>query len=102
MSARVRPYKGARLVASYTCERLPSGRWEGQSGTVRLWEDYGSQGYKSGYEQVPLAWLEIETSGGMRQCWRYSGKRTAEAAKHYAKNVAELQKAEMDAERVPA
>lgn len=89
MSSRVHPYKGATVVAQYVGP-IPTGQFQGETATITLFRDYASTGFRSNYERVPTAWLELRTSGGFRQCWRYSGKRLELAQKHYDKNVSEL------------
>lgn len=99
MSRHTRPYEGARVVARVTGIIRPGfGDWDGSRATVTLHEGQASHGYRTGYQHVPQRWVTVTVEGSKvprgegRHCWRYSGKRYAQALADFEKIAADFRR----------
>lgn len=62
---------------------LPVDTNAGKHATIILYQGYASDGYKSGYNRRPCAWLEIKVDGQKTSRFRYGGKNYPEAEKQF-------------------
>lgn len=63
---------------------LPSGRWEGSTIKMCLWEAYSSKGYHSSYQRIIHRYVQYEIENGPCGCRSYSGKNFKNAAAQLA------------------
>ena len=89
MSRHVQPYVGA-TVEAMASGLIPEGPNVGRPVTVTLYRDVASRG------TTPVRWYEVcapecqDDGRPWRQCWRFTGKHYAEAARLFARDLAEL------------
>lgn len=84
MSARLKPYKGATLIARKSGKIKAECANKGKEATIEHYSAYASLGYKSKYDRIVKHWLCVSIEGERTQTYSFTGKRIAEAERDFA------------------